>query len=166
MLSQVGYRHGELPCVSWTCQHRSRVAVREVAELSSSLLINVSKCSGGLATRNLKTESDAKRKNVGFNNTEPQVGANFSDDWRSLAHPFPEQPPALGLLGVEGLRPDTPLDTCHTPAGGVSDWTSSNPNIMFRVLPHMNIFCEAIISNKNKDDGKQLGAASATFYHL
>ena len=29
----------------------------------------------------------------------------------------------------------------------------------------MNMYCEAVISNKNREDGKQLGAVSATLYH-
>src|SRR6266852_9999385 len=29
----------------------------------------------------------------------------------------------------------------------------------------VNIYCNAIVSNKNREDGKQLGAASAVLYH-
>jgi Reverse transcriptase (RNA-dependent DNA polymerase) len=72
--------------------------------------------------------------------------------------PFPD-PPASGLLWDERV----------TLIPKREDWDYSQVSDALtdfcRRGLSTNIYCKAVISNKDRDDGKQLGAASATLYH-
>ena len=72
--------------------------------------------------------------------------------------PFPELPP-----GAPSWNGRTKLIPKHT------DWDYHEvTNALTEACREghtVNIFCDAVISNKDRDDGKQVGAASAVLYH-